>query len=526
MGGIIRQPRATSKETYDLIIIGGGIYGAMLSLESSLRGLRSLLLERDDFGEYTSFNSLRVIHGGLRYLQSFDLHRFRESISERRWFLQTFPYLVKPLPCLMPLYGEGLRRPFILRIALWGNNLLSIKRNRGVSPDHYLPSGKVIDATQTKEFFSHVDPQGLQGGAVWYDAIMPDSQRLLIDILRWSCECGATALNYVEANRLLQNKKNVSGVEAIDRESGSSHEYKAKVVVNAAGPWCRKLARHFDRDKPSLFQSSIGWNVLLNRKALSDHAVAVVPKKPGAQTYFLIPWKGMLMAGTGQAPWFGGHENPMPSNELLDEFLGNLNLAVPKLEASQDEIIRVFAGLLPATEFGSATFANREVIFDHQARGGPRGFYSISGVKFTTARLVAEKTLNQIFPERKKEKDVITGNFRPLSDGQDKRGIFDFDCNRSGFEASWKDSLKMLIKEESVHHLDDLTLRRTNLWENPSRSLEVATLLCELFDWDDYRCRGELKRLVEKLGNGRLIGSNATSSIMKEKTLYKEIIKT
>ncbi len=505
MGRIIRQPGTSAKEIYDLIIIGGGIYGVMLSFEASRRGLRSLLLEREDFGGATTFNSLRILHGGLRYLQTMDFHRIRESVAERQWFLKTFPGLAKPFPCIMPLYGNGMRRPSILRIALWINHILSYTRNESVQPEMRLPAGKVLNIKQTRKIFPNLDTQGLQGGAVWYDAFMPDPQRLLIDVLRWSCEYGATALNYIEASELLTTKKGVAGVAAIDLESGDSWEYKAQVVVNATGPWCRKLAARFDRDKPALFKSSIGWNVLLNREALSEHAVAVTPQKPRARTYFLLPWKGRLLAGTGHAPWFEDQEKPMPSIELLNDFLNDLNMAVPTLKVTQDEILRVFAGLLPAKDVGSTTLADREVILNHANHGGPLGFYSISGVKFTTARLVAEKTLNQIFHEKRHTKDVKTDNFSPPEHIQDKGSIFDFDYHPSGCDSTWKDSLRSLIKEESVQHLDDLILRRTTLWENPSRALEFAPLICELFDWDESRCREERERLIERLGNENIV---------------------
>src|SRR3970040_1750222 len=113
MGKLIRQPEAASKEKYDLIIVGGGIYGAALSYMASLYGLESLLLERDDFGGATSYNSLRILHGGLRYLQKLDLHRFWESVRERNWFFRNFAGLVEPLPCLIPLYNRGLYRKSI-----------------------------------------------------------------------------------------------------------------------------------------------------------------------------------------------------------------------------------------------------------------------------------------------------------------------------------------------------------------------------------------------------------------------------
>src|SRR5690606_5480760 len=131
-----------ARERYDLVIVGGGILGACLSLESTQRGLRTLLLERDEFAETTSANSLRILHGGLRYLQSLDLKRFHESVRERRWFLERFPEHTEPLPCLMPLYGRGLKRAGVLRLALAANDLLSARRNRGVRADRALPDGE------------------------------------------------------------------------------------------------------------------------------------------------------------------------------------------------------------------------------------------------------------------------------------------------------------------------------------------------------------------------------------------------
>ena len=175
MDKIIRQPEIAARKTYDVIIIGGGVYGAMLSLEASLRGLRSLMLECNDFGAATSFNSLRIIHGGFRYLQNLNLRRFRESLKERKWFLSSFPELVKPLSCLMPLYGKGLRRPSILKAGLLINEVLSSHRNSGIREDRKIPPGRIVNIDKVKDIFPDVDMINLKGGAVWYDAFMPDS---------------------------------------------------------------------------------------------------------------------------------------------------------------------------------------------------------------------------------------------------------------------------------------------------------------------------------------------------------------
>ena len=112
---ILRDPKAYTDEDYDLVVVGAGIQGAALFLEASRRGMRALVLDKGDFGGSTSWNSLRILHGGLRYLQTLDLPRFRQSVRARRWFFQAFPQLVRPLPCLMPLRGKGLKRNSVLR---------------------------------------------------------------------------------------------------------------------------------------------------------------------------------------------------------------------------------------------------------------------------------------------------------------------------------------------------------------------------------------------------------------------------
>ena len=500
MSILAREPKTAASSTYDLIIIGGGVYRAMLTYEASCRGLRTLLIERDDFGENTSFNSLRIIHGGFRYLQDLDIVRLMESVEERRFFLRTFPQLVKPLPCIMPLYGNGLRRPAVLRLASLAYDILSRNRNQGMAPNWKIPSGLVLNKTETREVFSGVDMEGLKGGAVWFDAMVQDSQRLIIEVLRLSTNYGATVLNYVEAIQLLTNqKKIVSGIIAIDRESGESFEFKSNIVINACGPWCRDLAARFDRDEPTLFRSMLAWNVLFDNKPFSEYGVAVAPKKPKGRTYFLLPWKGKIFAGTGHAQWLFNARSPMPSPGEMEEFLDDLNMALPALKVKKEDILRVFPGLQSAKKEGGTDFAVRDVMIDHSDHGGPKGFFSISGVKLTTARRVAEKTLTRLFPEKKVP--VYPGKDGSHSHQVTSETRWNFDDNWRPKESDpeWKVALSSLIKEESVLHLDDLILRRTTLWENPSRSVEIASILCKAFSWNEEKCEMETGRLKEKL---------------------------
>lgn len=377
----------------DLLVIGGGFHGAMLTLEAARRGLSTVLVERDDFGGATSANSLRIVHGGLRYLQSLDLPRFRESVAERRWFLRHFPDLVQPLPCLMPLYstprGGGLRRPAVFRAALAINDRLARER--------LLPPGRVLDVSETVDRFPEVDRNGLVGAALWHDAVLTDPQRVLHETLRWAGRCGARSLNRIEAVELRTDGRKVTGLRAIGLESGESFELRGGTVVNCAGPWVRQIAARFDRDLPELFRPLLAFNLLLDREPLSQAALAVAAPGKGAQTWFLLPVEGRVLAGTFyvQAP-----EGSVPDEPAVAAFLRELNAAVPGWDVRPEQVLQVCHGWLPARSDGSVVPASRPVFHDHGAAGGPEGLFSVSGVKLTTARAVAEKTLSRILAAR------------------------------------------------------------------------------------------------------------------------------
>ncbi len=490
MATITRDVSRAAASQFDLIIIGGGIYGVMLALEAGRRGKSSLLLEKEDFGGATSLNHLRTVHGGLRYLQALDLPRFFESVAERRWFLSNFPALVQPLTCLMPLYGRGLKRPGVMRAALLLNDVLGRNRNRGIGREQRLPRGKVVDKRFTRQAFSQVDPHGLQGGALWYDAAMPDHQRLLMEILRWACALGATALNYVEGKSLLLQHDQVGGVLAADRLDGSLHEFRAPVVINAAGPWCRELAQKFDQDYPRLFRRRLLlFNILFKRKALSSNALALIPPGNPGRTYFVHNWQGRMLAGTGEVLLESDSENPLPRPEDIAAFIADMNDAVPELTLSEGDIERVYSGVLPAAASGK--LAGREVIMAHKEHQGPAGLFSVSGVKYTTSRLVAEKAMKKIFPASRPERGI------PPAEANSRRWLFTYDWQAP---RDWDaGSLKPLVEEEAVAHLDDLLFRRTGLGENSRRAMELLPRLRPLFQWSDLRWQQECERVLAQL---------------------------
>jgi len=473
---IVRNPQAAGGETYDLIVVGGGVYGAMLALESARRGLKSLLVERHDFGGATSWNSHRIVHGGLRYLQRLDLRRFSESVRERRWFLRHFPELVEPLPCLMPLYSEGARRPSILRAVLLANHLLSRHRNEGLRSDRVLQSGGVMTRRETMSLFPGVRREGLRGGALWYDAVLTDSQRLLIETLRWACACGATCLNYVEATALRTDGDGVSGVEAVDRESGAELVFSGSRVVNCAGPWCGEIAGSFDRDVEGLFRPSLAFNILFDREPVSEAALALSAPGAGSRTWFLHNRRGRIYAGTAHHPWDGDAEKPRASREEVDAMIDGINAAAPSLGLRRRQILRIHAGLLPASATGGTDLATQPLIHDHGAHHGPSGLFSVSGVKYTTSRDIAERTLRRVFPDNLAEIDP-QGTARPelaaLPDVKHVRAATDPDADVDDIRRQ----LEELVEGEAVVHADDLLLRRTAWGDDPAAAAELAGTL-------------------------------------------------
>lgn len=463
------------RSRFDLVVIGGGVYGIALALEAARRRLGVLLVERRDFGGETSWNSLHIIHGGLRSLQTMDLHRFREMVTERRWWLQNFPDLVEPLPCLMPLYGRGLRRPGVLRMALQATDLLSWSRNQGVRPDRSLPRGRVIGREATTSWCPALAHGNLRGGALWYDGFATDSHRLLVEMLHWATANGAVALNYTEATQLVVRAGKVAGLRCLDVDTGRTVEVEAPTIVNCAGPWCRDVASAFDRDLPELFPPSLAFNVLLDRPPPSQAALAVEPLSGGGRTYFLVPWKGRTLAGTFHASCGAEVSEAGIDDDLLRRFLDDLEASISGFDLETKDVLRVYSGLLPAKSVGSIDLALAEKIRHHADHGGPQGLFSVSGVKLTTARRVAEKTLRVIQQWCGKTLPALSGSPRPETPNPLPWSELEVLLERDTGAA--QTHVRRLIAEESVLRLDDLLLRRTDWAVDPESSAARAELL-------------------------------------------------
>ncbi len=477
-----RDPEGAASERYDLVVVGGGVQGAAAALEGVARGLRTILLERDDFGGETTAASLRILHGGLRYLQRGDLSRFRDSVSRRRWWMARFPTLVRPLPCVLPLSGEGRFRPSVLRAALLTNDLLSGDRNRGVPEGVRLPPSRVLSAREVRERFPLVGEDAARaGGALWHDASMERSQRLVMELLRWAVTGGAVALNRVEATGLLVEGGRVAGVRGVDRRTGESHLFRAPCVLNAAGPWVDGWAgAQGAATRGSLFRPSVAWNLLVDRPLGGEGALGVRGRT--GTVYFLRSWGPFTVVGTGHGAWSGTVPGP-PAGEAAGDLAGRLleevSDALPAFGAGPGEVLRVLWGFLPAEVAGTDRLARRPEIRLHGgARGGVPGMVSVAPVKFTTAPAVAERALDALGIRRGREREAF------LSAPPAPRSY----PSPEGWRAMQEEDpegarrlLRRIAREESAEGAEDLVLRRLD-WGLELRDVE---------DWID-RIRGIL----------------------------------
>jgi len=312
---------------------------------------------------------------------------------------------------------------------------------------------------------------------------MSSPQRVLMETLHWACATGATCLNYVEASELLVRDGSVIGVRAVDRSTGRSFDFAAPVVVNSTGPWSRVVARDFDRDVPRLFRPSVAFNLLLDRLPLADVTVAVAASH-GDGTYFLRPWGDRIFAGTyhTMASPPAAHElgegDPEPSSELIERFLSELRQAVPALEVGLDDVVRVYAGFVPSTRSGK--LSRGEVLYDHGSAGGPKGLFSLAGAKFTTARLAAERLLSMAYGAARRIPRGPPGEGRlPPMPELSAEEFGDLLEDEPAAAAAY---VRRIGAEESVLHVEDLLLRRTDWGADPHHMAALAPRVAALID--------------------------------------------
>lgn len=490
-----RDLAALTGRTYDLIVVGGGIYGICAAREAARRGLSACLLERGDFAGETSANSLRIIHGGLRYLQHGDLRRMRQSIGERRLLQRLAPRLVRPLPCLMPTYGHGLKGPELLRVALALNDLVGFDRNAGLNPAEQLPRGRVLSPSELLRLLPGVPREGLSGGAAWYDCQVTSSERLALAFLQSGIAAGATAANYVEAAGVLQDQGRVVGVRAVDQLTGAELEVRGRAVLNAAGPWADQLlSRAGVRAGPPRFLPSKAFNLLLRRPLFDRYAVGLAGRwkfedqdaivQKGAQLFFVVPWRGGCLVGTRHLRSAGPGDLDVTDADVA-QFLADIDQACPGAELGPDDVLAVYSGLLPEarSHAGPEVQLQKHPSFRDHREDGLAGLYTVVGVKWTTAREVGVRTISWL-AER-----IAPAAVRPVPETAPLPG-----AEPDG--PATPERVRRAVRDEMAQRLGDVVFRRTTLGAEGHPGAEAlercADLIAAELGWSPARRQAEL----------------------------------
>lgn len=470
-----RDTAALASRQHDLLVIGGGIYGAAAAWDAAQRGLATALVEREDFGAGASFNSLKTIHGGMRYLQKGDLLHLRDSVRERRSLLRIAPELVRPLPFLVPTYGHGMAGREVLAIGLLLNELLTLDRNAALAPENRIGAGRTVDSATALRLVPGLPRRGLTGAALWFDAQAVSTERLTLAFVHAAASAGALCANHLEAVSLLRSGGRVVGASVRDTTSGRRFEIAARMVLNAAGPWADDVLALVDLGRPRA--------PLLRARNLVLRRAPRVPFAVGAKTegrfLFLVPWEGVTMLGTSYEPAEWAPTDPLA-------FLEDGRRAFPWAEIAPADVTLVHEGLMPGR--GDARgLLTRPRLVDHEAVDGLSGLVSMQGVKYTTARAVAERAIDLVGQRLGRDLPPCRTAVTPLAEARLLSGPLE-------------ERVRTAVRDEMAVTLADAVLRRLDLGTAgpPSEGdLErvVATMSVEL-GWDLSRARGEQSALA------------------------------
>ncbi|GHA03972.1 glycerol-3-phosphate dehydrogenase [Arenicella chitinivorans] len=412
-----RDPQKLSQATYDVAIIGGGISGAWLSLHCAQAGLRTALIEKQDYASQTSSSSSKLLHGGIRYLQQMQFGKVRESAMERAEYLYAAAHLTTAVPFVVPTYRDFQRSKFFLNCGMLAYRVLTLGENRIIGdPAHFLPPIKSISANELNTIYD-LRNEAHTGAVVFYEQHMLDSERMVLAILQSASAAGADIVNYVAAESYDITDGVVRGIHARDLLSDTPMTIESELVINAAGPWIDGLNGRLPNAEsaPKINGFAVGSHLVTRQ--LCDHAIALTTKfqsdakiDRGGRHVFVIPWRGYSLIGTS----YDETQQPQPDLTLqadhVDQLLGAVNDALPSANLSRDDIVSGYSGLYPlhtdniqkSVYQGSGEYQ----IIDHAHSNQVHGLITSLGAKYTTGRKLSALTMKLVHKKLKRAKSV------------------------------------------------------------------------------------------------------------------------
>ncbi len=543
---MIRDLKKLADETFDLVIVGGGVYGLSTAWDAAQRGLKVAVLEQADFGQATSSASLKLIHGGLRYLQHLNFIRMRVSIAERKHMLFLAPHLVHPLEFLIPGYGHGMKGPEALQLALLASDVMSFDRNKGLDdPQKHIPMGRRASVEECVRRIQGLKQEGLTGGGSFYDAQMYNSERLTLAFGLSAAERGATLANYAQVRQFKMENGHIQAALVTDRLGNNHLEVRGRLFINMTGPWSDitvQLARTATPDRRVVRSKGIQ----LITRPFADMAFSVESKQKdstvliqrGGRNYFITPWRGRAFFGTTDTLYRGTPEDFAITQRDVAEFVDEFRGMYPASNLGYDDVTFWIGGMRPVGEEDStpevAKAAHKYEIVDHSREGGIQNLLSIVGVKYTICRHIAQKVVNAAFLKLGKPPPPCRTSVTRLSGGQIER-FEDFlkEAVRTSkltekitrhlvlnYGSDWAAVLKLArqepglgktvagsdevlaaevvyaIRNEMAPKLTDVVMRRTDLGTlgHPGKAAleDCARLMARELGWNDARKAAEL----------------------------------
>lgn len=544
-----RDLQRLANGSFDLCILGGGINGLATALDAAQRGLNVALVEKGDFGGETSAGSLKILHGGLRYLQHLDFSRMTESVRERNALMRMAPHLVDPLGFLVPTTPGLMTGKPALRAAMLVNDLISCKRNRGISdPGLHLPAGRILSASELKKLAPGLPMKDVTGAALFYDAHMRNSDRFTLAFALTAAEAGAVPVNRVRGEEFVVAGSRIEALKVRDEESGEIFEIRAKQFAAMTGPWRDLLPELFPGKNPKReVVKNAGLQLVTRRGICEELGLAIPGGEPdpdahlqrGGRHYFSTPWQGRMLWGTRDMEYRGAPEEWRIREADILAFIEDINRGLPDFDLKREEVTFAFGGLRlvnAETRKDGSSVARRYAILDHQSDLGVSNLISMDGIKYTACRIMAEKATDRILEKMGISPRKSRTAERPLTGG-------DFELRehlqaeiRAGVPIDWPDETVILLAEsygtgwravvnadsasntllpdgktpecmvthalrhEMALHLDDVILRRTPLGTLGEPAPEVldrlAGLMVSALGWSPATAESEKAELM------------------------------
>ena len=459
---------------FDVLVIGAGAHGVFAALDASLRGLKVALIDQNDVCSGTSHNSLRTLHGGIRYLQYLQLGRTLESIREQAYLNRMAPDLVQTLPFIMPCEGHGMRGPLVMFAGLQAHQWFRLLCTLDINGLDHLPRNRVVGAQRYRQLVPGLEPANLTGGAIWHEVQLQDTNALLLACAAKAVAADAKIANYVRAIELQQADSKIIGAHCEDRLTGEAFDIRATVTLNATGPWAEDFLHNSAATavKPMPVALNDSFNVLLKRQLFRDQTIAV----PSAQRvegeaiadtnrmYFVVPWRGRSIIGTVQVPWVDEATYLRDKRRHEDQLIAEVNAAYPQAQLQHDDIEYVYWGRVPIEDAPDENGTKRRDCFeviDHRQRDDLPGLVTIVGVKLTTARLVAQQAVDALMQQL--ATPFVKGHTHKVRLSAPANYSSQPDIETLNDETLFKSRLADAIDNELVISASDFLYRRTDL---------------------------------------------------------------